>query len=126
MLPVNAYQHPEVADRKAKLTVFPLVIETQPKRDLDVLLTNLTPDTPWGERQIAAKKLGNMRDPEALPGLLAALPNDPFWMVRCAIIQALEMIDDSGAIPTLREVAENDSFQVVRAYAAKAIERLDN
>lgn len=126
MFTVNAYQHPEVADRKTTLTVFPLAIETQPKRDLDVLLTNLTPDTPWGERQIAAKKLGNMRDPEALPGLLAALPNDPFWMVRCAIIQALEMIDDQGAIPTLREVSENDSFQVVRAYAAKAIERLDN
>jgi len=65
-----------------------------------------------------------MRNPEATPGLLAALPTDPFWMVRCAIIQALEMIGDPGAIPTLREVAKSDCFQVVRSYAAKAIERL--
>jgi len=49
-----------------------------------------------------------MRNPEATPGLLAALPTDPFWMVRCAIIQALEMIGDPGAIPTLREVAKSN------------------
>jgi len=126
MFTLNAYQHPEVADMTTKLTALPLTIETQPKSDLVMLLANLTPDTPWGERQIAAKKLGNMRDPEALPGLLAALSIDPFWMVRCAIIQALEMIEDPRAIPILREVAKNDSFQVVRAYAAKAIERLNN
>ena len=73
---------------------------------------------------MAANKIGSMRNPEALPGLLAALATDNFWMVRCAIIQALEMIGDPGAIPTLQEAAISDSFQVVRSYAAKAVDRL--
>ena len=126
MLSVNAYQQTEVETKANVLRTFPLVIETTPDRKLNALLARLTPETPWGERQNAAKKLGYMRNPEALPGLLAALPTDVFWMVRCTIIQTLEMIGDPGAIPTLREVAKNDGFQVVRAYAGKAIERLGN
>jgi HEAT repeat protein len=124
MINVNTYQRPEVAGKTNVFTTFPLVIDDQPDHKLDELLVNLTPDTPWGERQLAAQKLGITRDPKALPGLLAALPTDPFWMVRCAIIQALEMIGDPDAIPTLLEVAKNDGFQIVRAYAAKAVERL--
>jgi len=117
MFPEYATLQPEMIETPIEFTVVPI-------RELDQLLANLAPDTPWMERQLAAQKLGDMRNPETLPGLLAALPNDPFWMVRCAIIQALEMIGDAGAIPTLREVAKNDGFQVVRSYAAKAIERL--
>ena len=82
------------------------------------------PDVSWGDRQMAARKLGTLGCPEAVPGLLEVLPADSFWMVRCAIIQALERIGDAGAIPTLRDVAETDGFQVVRSYAAKAVERL--
>jgi HEAT repeat protein len=104
--------------------VFPLEVEVQTDRELDHLLADLSPETPWGERKIAAKKIGYTRNPAALPGLLHALPSDPFWMVRCAMIQALERIGDPGAIPTLREVAESDGFQVVRSHAKKAIERL--
>jgi HEAT repeat protein len=121
---VNLGQHPQVVDKMNAFTTLPIAIEFQPDRKLDKLLVDLFPDTPWSDRQIAAQKLGHMRSPEALPGLLAALPVDPFWMVRCAIIQALEMIGDPGAIPTLHEVAKSDGFQVVRSYAAKAVERL--
>lgn len=88
------------------------------------LLADLSPDIPWGDREIAAKKLGNRGNPEATPALLEALPDDPFWMVRYAMIQALEKIGDRSAVPTLQWVAECDSFQVVRSYAARAIERL--
>ena len=124
MLAVKLNQRPQVVDKMNTFTTLPIAIEVHPDRKLDKLLADLSPDTPWGDRQIAAKKLGYMRSPETLPGLLAALPVDPFWMVRCAIIQALEMIGDPGAIPTLREIAKSDGFQVVRAYADKAIERL--
>jgi len=124
MLTAIQNQHPQVADRMIAFTTLPIAIKLQPDCKLNALLDNLAPDTPWGERQNAARKLGYMRNPEALPGLLAALPTDPFWMVRCAIIQALEMIGDSRAIPTLREVAKSDGFQVVQSYATKAIERL--
>ena len=117
-------QHPQVLDKMNTFTTLPMDIEVQPDCKLAALLAALTPDTPWGERQIAARKLGCMRNLEATSGLLAALPGDPFWMVRCAIIQALEMIGDPRAIPTLQEVTKNDGFQVVRSYAAKAIERL--
>lgn len=123
MFPVNYYQQPEVADQMNAYRTPPLALVV-PDIKLYKLLADLSPDTPWGERKIAAKRLGSMRSPEALPGLLDALPADPFWMVCCTIIQALEMIGDSGAIPTLREIANSDGFQVVRSYAAKAIERL--
>ncbi len=124
MLAVNLDQRPQVVDKMNTFTTLPIAIEVQPDRKLDKLLADLSPETPWGDRQIAAKKLGYMRSPEAVPGLLEALPVDPFWMVRCAIIQALERIGDPVAIPTLQEVASNDGFHVVRSYAAKAIERL--
>ena len=117
-------QLPPMEERIHTLADLLIGVEVQPEPKIKALLADLTPDTPWGQRQIAAKRLGHLRSTEAVPGLLAMLPVDPFWMVRCAIIQALELIGDPGAIPTLREVAKNDSFQVVRAYAAKAIERL--
>jgi HEAT repeat protein len=127
MIAVDFDQRPEEVDEMESYTMLPpLAVVVQPDIKLYNLLADLSPDTAWGDRQIAAKKLGNMRDPEALPGLLGALPSDPFWMVRCAIIQALEKIGDPRAIPTLREVADSDGFQVVRSYASKAVERLSN
>jgi HEAT repeat protein len=87
-------------------------------------LVELSPVTSWGDRQIAAKSLGNLRDPAAVPGLLTALQHDNFWMVRCAIIQALEKISDPRAIPVLILISQQDGYQVVRSYAAKAVERL--
>lgn len=117
-------QRPEVVEQLKSFTTLPFAIEDQPDPKVENLLADLSPDTSWGDRQMAAKKLGYMGSPEGVPGLLEALPMDSFWMVRCAIIQALERIGDPGAIPTLREVVNNDGFQVVRSYAAKAIERL--
>jgi HEAT repeat protein len=124
MLPTNLNRHTDIVEKNITFATLPLEIEAQPDRKLEALLADLSPDTPWVDRQAAARKLGYMRNPEALPGLLAALPTDPFWMVRCAIIQALECIGDSLATPTLREIAKSDGFQVVRSYAATAIERL--
>jgi HEAT repeat protein len=106
------------------INTLPPATQYQPDQKLKALLADLSPEKPWGEREIVAKKIGYMRSSEALPGLLAALQTDPFWMVRCAIIQALERIDDPRAIPTLREIARNDSFHVVREYAVTAIERI--
>lgn len=100
------------------------VFEFGPDPIVKELLNDLSPHTPWGERQIAAKKLGQLRSTEAIPGLLTALQNDNFWMVRCAIIQSLEQIKDPRVLPVLEEVALKDGFQVVRSYALKAIERL--
>jgi HEAT repeat protein len=113
-------QRKEIVD----ITSLPVAVELQPEGEIDRLLKELSPDSAWGDRQIAAQKLGSLGDPSALPGLLAALPNDPFWMVRTAMIQAVERIGDPTAIAALREVEKSDGFQVVRSYAAKAIERL--
>ena len=124
MLAMNFNQSPEVIDKMNSITSLPVGIEVQPDREFNNLLAELSPDTSWGDRQIAAKKIGYLRNPEALPWLLAALPVDPFWMVRFAIIQALVMIGDPDAIPALHEIAMSDGFQVVRSCAAKAIERL--
>ena len=124
MATVTMNPYLEVVGRINAFRITPRVFEVQSDYELDKLLAALSPDTPWGERQTAARKLGYVRDSRALPGLLTALPDDPFWMVRCAIIQALENIDDASAIPTLREVTKSDSFEVVRVYAARAVERL--
>ena len=125
MLTVNINQNPE-ADLMNAFTMMPITVEVQPDRYLNKLLADLSPATSWGDRQIAAHKIGCLRNREALPMLLEALPADPFWMVRCAIIQALVRIDDPLAIPTLREIETSDGFQVVRSHAAKAIERLSH
>ena len=124
MLAVNFDQHSNVVDKHVSFIPFPITVEVQPDPNVAKLLVDLSPDNPWGERQIAAKKLRRIRNPEALPGLMAALLADPFWMVRCAIVQALVMIGDPQAIPTLQEVAISDGFQVVRSYAGKAVKRL--
>ena len=105
-------------------TTFPITVKVSKNNKLEALLVKLYPATPWGERQLAAKRLGSLHDPKALPMLLSALLTDPFWMVRTAIIQAIEMIDDPAAIPTLKEVMDNDDYQAVRSYAAKVVERL--
>ena len=101
------------------------VIESDPvETGFEGLLSTLSPGNPWGMRQAAARKLGYIGDPRALPKLLETLPGDPFWMVRTAMIQALEKIGDARAVPVLRVVAESDSFAIVRSHAALAVERL--
>ena len=126
MIAVNFNQNNEVIDEAKTFASMPVAIEVQPDRELNNLLAVLSPDTSWGDRQIAAKKIGYLRNPEALPWLLSSLPVDPFWMVRIAIIQALEMIGDPSAVPALQEIAMDDDFQIVRSCAAKAIERLSH
>ena len=104
--------------------VLPIAVVEYLDPKVEKYLAQLSPDTPWGDRQIAAKRLGSLRSNAALPGLLFALLSDNFWMVRCSIIQALEKIGDPGAIQVLEDVAKSDGFQVVQSYATKAIERL--
>jgi HEAT repeat protein len=124
MFQANVDQYLEIVDEMKDFRTLPITIKVLPDRKVEKWLADLSPNTAWGDRQVAAKNLGYIGSSEALPGLLNALSADPFWMVRCAIIQALERIGDPTAIPTLREVVKNDGFQVVRSYAAKAIERL--
>jgi hypothetical protein len=124
MLATNLHQTDQVVVQQNPFTSWTIANKVHEYSSLEKLLAELSPEVPWGDRQIAAKKLGNQGDPKALAGLLAALPIDPFWMVRCAMIQALEQINDPVAIPVLQDVANNDGFQIVRSYAAKAIERL--
>jgi HEAT repeat protein len=124
MYQMNIDQNKEVMDQLGTFASVHVAIEVQMNDRAEELLTQLSPENPWGDRQMAARELGYMGCSEAVPALLNALPNDSFWMVRCAIIQALERIGDPGAISTLRDVAERDGFRVVRSYAAKAIERL--
>lgn len=124
MLQSNYTQDTKTFDEIQTAPTLPLVVEVRPESELDKVLMSLSPEIPWGVRQEAARKIGYLADPTALPALLDVLPSDPFWMVRCAIIQALERIGDPNAIPTLKEVAKQDRFQVVRSYASKAIQRL--
>jgi len=124
MLAANFDHQTQIVESMNPYIAFPVTVEIQPDPEVAQLLADLTPNTPWGERQVAARRLGCLRNPDALPGLLAALQEDKFWIVRCSIIQALVMIGEPNAVPTLCEVAEKDGFQVVRSHAAKAVQRL--
>ena len=124
MLAVNINQRQNKVAVLEPFATLPLVIEVQIDHKLDELLQDLSPDKPWFDRKLAATELGRMRNPEAVPGLIAALQIDPFWMVRCAIIQALETIGDPAAILILEEVAKSDDFSAVRSHASRAIDWL--
>jgi HEAT repeat protein len=124
MYPVKTRQEIEVVECLNKYASLPLVVVTYSESEFENLVSKLSPEVPWSERQIAANRLGDLRSQEALIALLNALPVDPFWMVRCAIIQALERIGSPCAVPVLQDVAQNDDFHIVRSYAAKAVERL--
>jgi HEAT repeat protein len=122
MFAENTYLSPEIVELKEENFIsFPVAI---PNREIALLAADFSHEVPWAERQRAARKLGQSRDPEALSFLLAALPEDPFWMVRCVMIQAVECIGDPKALPILNEVAHNDRFSAVRSAAKEAIERL--
>ncbi len=114
----------EAVDRNKTGSAYLLGSEDARDRKIGAYLAKLSPEIPWGHRQIAAQELGAIGSSKALPGLLSALLSDPFWMVRCAIIQAIERIGDPSVISTLHEVAKSDGYPTVRSYAEKAIERL--
>lgn len=121
MLQVNVNQKSARMDQKSVPDTFVESHYEAADRQMDLLISQLSLVSNWGERQRAARKLGYLGRAEAVAPLLTALPADPFWMVRCAIIQALEKIGDARAIPTLRRVEQEDAFLTVRHHAAKAI-----
>jgi HEAT repeat protein len=129
MLPITVDRRNELLDKTNKFDPEPVakrpgVNGAEEQHLLDKMLSDLAPESSWGIRQNAARKLGTMGNSAAVSGLLTALPADPFWMVRYAIIQALEKIGDPRAIPTLQRVEKDDAFLTVRSNAAKAIETL--
>lgn len=125
MLQVEVNQKSVKLDRK-EVAAFGDDYHGPADRQLDLLISRLSPESNWGERQRAARILGYMGRTEAVAPLLTALPADPFWMVRCAIIQALEKIGDARAVPTLRRVEKEDAFLTVRQHASKAVATLSN
>lgn len=127
MLAEKTYQTPKnMGFQIDSFTAQAIQIEIIPELEIEYLAANLSPNTPWAERQSAAKKLGQSRHPKALAILLSALQNDPFWMVRCTIIQSLEIIGDTHAIPALEIAAAQDDFSAVRSAAETAIRRLNS
>jgi hypothetical protein len=73
-------------------------------------------------RSEAADALGALRDPAAVPFLLAALA-DPDAFVRRAVTQALGTVGDPGATAALCR-ALNDEDRQVRRLAVCALERI--
>jgi len=76
---------------------------------------------PW-VRKSAAKALGMLGDPKALPTLIGALA-DGESMVRKSAARSLGQIGHASAVPAL-EKALKDSSALVKEAAAKALEAL--
>lgn len=88
------------------------------------LIQKLSQSKSWGDRQEAARILGEMKIEEAVPEITAALLKDPFWMVRYSAVQALVLIGDKKALPSLSRASRKDRYQVVRSFAQKAISKI--
>lgn len=77
-----------------------------------------------GDRKDAAKKLGKLEDPQAVPALVEALRSDPEEDVREEAAEALGRIGDPRALSALRWAARHDREDDVRKEARKAIEKI--
>lgn len=100
-------------------------LRREPGRDheLDRLLFRLESGSK-GDREDAAKKLGDRKDPQAVASLTVALGNDPEKDVRKEAAKALGHIGDPGALPALRWAALHDREKDVRKEADKAIDKI--
>lgn len=87
--------------------------------DLRPILEALRCDRPF-TRGAAAGALGRMKDPRALPALLAAF-KDKSGYVRACVAAALGRIDAKRAVEPLIEALEGDADEDVRRYAAKSL-----
>ena len=77
-----------------------------------------------GDRKDAAKKLGKLEDPRAVPALVGALRSDPEEDVREEAAEALGRIGDPSALSALRWAARRDREDDVRKEARKAIKKI--
>jgi hypothetical protein len=76
------------------------------------------------DRQEAAKKLGDWKDPLAVAALVDALASDPEKKVREEAAKALGRIGDPSALPALRQAELRDGEKNVRKAAEKAIDKI--
>ena len=70
-------------------------------------------------RAAAARTLGRLKDPRAVPALRVALKDDA-WFVRDHAAQALKLIGDSSGVPFAMTTAEQARPQSGLTFAAKA------
>ncbi len=87
--------------------------------DLRPILEALRCDSP-DTRGAAAGALGRMKDPRALPALLAGF-KDKTGHVRASVAVALGKIDAKRGVQPLIEALEADADERVRRYAAKSL-----
>ena len=78
MLETLLDQYPLVVNRPEIFTIYPISEEIQLDPEVQRIACNLSQDKPWGERKLAAQKLGRTRKKEAVPWLLSVLSTDPF------------------------------------------------
>ncbi len=86
MLALNVIQNPQIAEKLNPFIHFPTGADIHKDPKVVALLVDHSPDTLRGERQMAARKYGNLRNPVALPALSASLGTFTFWLMRCIII----------------------------------------
>jgi HEAT repeat protein len=76
-------------------------------------------DDRWRVREQAAKALGNLKDPQAVQGLIIAC-RDRDGAVKSAAAEALGKIGDAKAVPTLIKLFK-DTSKIVRETAGTAL-----
>jgi HEAT repeat protein len=86
-------------------------------------LTEALKEEDWEVRISAAKSLGEIGNPAAVPGLIEALA-DPDRSMREMAAWALGRIRSTAAVPALSEVSRNDVNWYVRYSAINALARI--
>ena len=76
-------------------------------------------DVSW----IAAKSLGKLGDPEAVPHLIELLQHEDKWN-RLGAVEGLAGIGDERGVEPLADLLKSDPERKVRKEAAKALSRI--
>ena len=90
--------------------------------EIDGLVKQLGKGNPT-ERLIAAKELGQSKDPRAVSSLVKALKSDRNWDVRLAAEDALVRIDSPSVTPLIQMLKEEGNC-FVRRRAARALKEI--
>jgi HEAT repeat protein len=114
-------QHPVPLTRSPAARLIGL---TGDGRALQPLVELLSRDTQWLVRMWAAKGLGDLRLPDAVTALTAAVQGDEKNRVRAAAAEAIGKLRPPNAEELLRAAFETDEDAGVRKIAAEALQTL--
>ncbi len=108
--------HLDDHDYAARFQQFRALVQINDPASFDTLVWGLTKDFAPSVRRVAAKGLGQLADPRAIPVLLGVL-SDKDWAVRYAALLALEVFRHDPDVRAGLSVVSQDPERIIRIKA---------